>query len=290
VQLHDSKRGAILISMHMEIETTTVDRVADLRFLYARELDDIILYEREIQQGQTRIYGMRGGGVLVGYGVLHGEGEDRSKIVEFFLLPQYRCHTAVAFDHFTSVTEATGVLARTNDTGLVLLLHERTRNIAASHYCFRDAERTHHPVSGARYRGITQDDLELLTPIMTTSQAWPFELSDRKALDTWIASNEGRVLEDEEGIAGIGAILRGYNRPFANIGMVVMKRARRRGYATYLIEELKRETYALGKIPRADCAHWNTASRSTLLRAGFLVNARTVQGTFPDPAQEFHSH
>jgi len=278
--LHDREGEAILISMQVEIEPTTVDRVADLRFLYASNLDDIILYEREIQRGHTRIYGIWNGDALVGDGILHGEGEDRTKVVEFFLLPQCRRHTVAAFDLFTRVTEATGVLARTNDTELVLLLHERTRDLVPSHYCFRDAEGTHYPVSGVKYRRITPNDLDLLTPIMTTSQGWPFELADREALATWIASHEGRVLEDEEGIAGIGAILRGYNPPFANIGMVVMKRARRRGYATYLVEELKRETYALGKIPRADCAHWNTASRSTLLRAGFLVSARTVQGTF----------
>jgi len=275
--------------MHLEIEPTTVDQVTDLRFLYARELDDIILYEREIQHGQTRIYGIWNDRVLVGYGILHGEGEDRSKVVEYFLLPQYRRYTAAAFDQLTRVTDATGVLARTNDTGLVLLLCERTRNLVPGHYCFQDAESTHRPVSGARYRRITQDDLDVLTPIMTTSQAWPFELSDRETLASWIASDEGRLLEDEEGIAGIGAILRGYNPPFANIGMVVMKRARRRGYATYLVEELKRETYALGKIPRADCAHWNTASHSTLLKTGFLVNARIVQGTFGEQGDASHT-
>jgi hypothetical protein len=282
--LHDRKGGAILKLMQVEIEPTTADQVADLRFLYARDLDDIILYEREIRRGQTRIYGIWTHGALVGYGILHGEGEDRSKVVEFFLLPQYRRHTVAVFDHFTRATGASGVLARTNDTELVLLLHERTCDLVPSHYCFRDAERTHHPVSGVTCRRITPDDLDLLAPIMTTSQGWPFELPDREALAAWIALNAGRVLEDEEGIVGIGAILEGYNPPFANIGMVVMKRARRCGYATCLIEELKRDTYELGKIPRADCAHWNTASRSTLLRAGFLVHARTVQGTFASPA------
>ena len=265
--------------MHIEIEPTTVDQVADLRFLYARELDDVIRYEREIRRGRTRIYGVWNDGALIGYGILHGEGEDRNTVVEFFLLPQFRWHTVPVFDHFTKVTGATGVQARTNDTGLVLLLYERTRDIIPGNSYFRDAENTHQRVPGVRCRAITPDDLDVLTPIMTTSDGWPFELPDREALATWIESNQGRLLEDEEGIAGIGAVLHGYNAPFASIGVVVMKRARRRGYGAYLIEELKRETYTMGKIPRADCAPWNAASRATLLRAGFLVNARALRGT-----------
>lgn len=268
------------ISMHVEIEPATVDQVADLRLLYARELDDMIRYEREIRQGRTHIYGMRSGGGLIGYGILHGEGDDRSTVVEFFLLPQYRRHAAPLFDRFAMATEATGVQARTNDTGMVLLLYEKTRNIVPGNYYFHDTENTHHPVPGTRYRVITPGDLDVLAPIMTTSEGWPFDVPDREALVAWIASGEGRLLEDEEGIAGIGAILQGYNPPFANVGMTVMKRARCRGYGTYLIEELKRETYAMGKIPRADCAPWNLASRATLLRAGFLVNARALRGTF----------
>lgn len=239
----------------------------------------MIPYEREIWQGRTRIYGVRSGGALIGYGILHGEGEDRSTVVEFFLLPQHRRHTVPVFDRFTKATEATGVQARTNDTGLVLLLHERTHDIVPGNFYFHDAATTHHPVPGIRYRVITPDDLDALAPIMTTPEGWPFEPPDREALARWIASNEGCLLEDEGGIAAIGAILHGYNPPFAAIGMVVMKRARRRGYGVYLIEELKRETYAMGKIPRADCAAWNAASRATLLRAGFLVNARALRGT-----------
>ena len=265
--------------MHVEIELTTVDQVADLRFLYARELDDMIRYEREIRQGQTRIYTMRSGGALIGYGILHGEREDRSTVVEFFLLPQYRRHTVPVFDRFTEATEATGVQARTNDTGLLLLVYERTRDIVPGNFYFRDAETTHHPVPGTSFRVITLDDLDILAPIMTTLEGWPFDVPDREGLARWIASGEGRLLEDEGGIAAIGTILHGYNPPFANIGMAVMKRARRRGYGTYLVEELKRETYATGKIPRAGCAVWNEASRATLLRAGFLVNARVLRGT-----------
>ncbi|MDQ2744443.1 MAG: GNAT family N-acetyltransferase [Chloroflexota bacterium] len=265
--------------MHIEIEPTTVDQVADLRFLYARELDDVIRYEREIRQGRARIYGVLNGGALIGYGILHGEGEDRSTVVEFFLLPQNRRHTVPVFDHFTRVTEAVGVQARTTDAGLVLLLHERTHDIVPGNFYFHDAENTHHPVPGIRCRAITHGDLDVIAPIMTTSEGWPFEVPDRETLAVWIVSNEGWLLEDDEGIAGIGAILHGYNAPFASIGMVVMKRARRRGYGTCLIEELKRETYDMGKIPRADCDPWNAASRATLLRAGFLVNARALRGT-----------
>jgi GNAT superfamily N-acetyltransferase len=169
-----------------------------------------------------------------------------------------------------------------NDTSLVLLLRERTSEIIPGNYYFRGADNMYHPVPGARYRAITLDDLDMVTPIMTTSAGWPFEVPDREALARWITSEEGRLLEDEDGVAGIGAILHGYNPTFASVGMVVMKRARRRSYGSYLIEELKREAYDMGKIPRADCDPRNTGFRATLLRAGFLVNARALRGSFAD--------
>lgn len=268
----------------VEVVLTALDEIRDLRNLYLRELDDVVRYEREIQQGQTRIFVLRSGGRTLGYGILHGEGEDRSTIVEFFLLPEFRQGRVELFKQFAEATGATGVQARTNDTGLLLLLYECTQDIVPGQYYFVDAETTHYAAPDVRYRPITLDDLDMLTPIMTSDQGWPFEVPDRAALAHWIETRKGRMLEGDGGVTAIGAILTNYNPPFATLGMVVMRHCRRRGYGTYLLQELKRETYAIAKIPRADCAVWNTASRATLLRAGFDIHARALRGDLIDPA------
>ena len=58
---------------------------------------------------------------------------------------------------------------------------------------------------------------------------------------------------------------------------------RRRGYGSYLIQELKRVAYEMGKVPAARCNVANAASRATLQKAGLLPCARLLTGVLtPD--------
>ena len=52
--------------------------------------------------------------------------------------------------------------------------------------------------------------------------------------------------------------------------MEVDERFWRRGYGSFLVQELKRTCYEMGRIPAARCNVTNTASRATLQKAGFL--------------------
>jgi GNAT superfamily N-acetyltransferase len=60
--------------------------------------------------------------------------------------------------------------------------------------------------------------------------------------------------------------------------MEVDERFRRRGYGSYLIQELKRVCYEMGKVPAARCDATNTASRASLQKAGLLPCARMLSG------------
>ena len=53
---------------------------------------------------------------------------------------------------------------------------------------------------------------------------------------------------------------------------------RRRGYGSYLIQELKRMAYEMGKVPAARCNASNEASRASLQKAGMLPCARMLAG------------
>jgi GNAT superfamily N-acetyltransferase len=63
--------------------------------------------------------------------------------------------------------------------------------------------------------------------------------------------------------------------------MGVAEPFRRRGYGGYLIQELKRVCYEMGRIPAARCNASNVASRATLQKAGFLPCARVLTGVLP---------
>ena len=66
--------------------------------------------------------------------------------------------------------------------------------------------------------------------------------------------------------------------------MDVAEPYRRRGFGSYLVQELKRLAYELGSIPAARCDTANLASRKTLQKAGFVPCANIVNGTIAPPS------
>jgi GNAT superfamily N-acetyltransferase len=61
--------------------------------------------------------------------------------------------------------------------------------------------------------------------------------------------------------------------------MDVAEPYRRRGFGSYLVQELKRAAYALDCIPAARCDPTNVASRKTLQKAGLVPYAHILDGT-----------
>lgn len=86
------------------------------------------------------------------------------------------------------------------------------------------------------------------------------------------------ALELNGDVVATGGALFHYNPPYADLYMEVDEMHRRHGYGSYLVQELKRKCYAMGKIPAARCNADNTASRYTLEKAGLLPCARIVVG------------
>ncbi|MGH7970360.1 MAG: GNAT family N-acetyltransferase, partial [Limisphaerales bacterium] len=78
---------------------------------------------------------------------------------------------------------------------------------------------------------------------------------------------------------GKGGILFHYNRPYGDIYMEINEGFRKRGLGSFLVQELKRECYAVGAVPCARCNPSNLASRRTLLRAGFVPCAHILNGS-----------
>jgi GNAT superfamily N-acetyltransferase len=87
------------------------------------------------------------------------------------------------------------------------------------------------------------------------------------------------MIEVGREVAATGGILFHYNVPYGDIYMEVAEPFRRRGYGSYLVQELKRTCYEMGNVPAARCNASNTASRATLQKAGLLPCARLLTGT-----------
>jgi hypothetical protein len=66
--------------------------------------------------------------------------------------------------------------------------------------------------------------------------------------------------------------------PFTSSNTTFGYTPRKRGYGSYLIQELKRQAYEMGKVPAARCNVVNAASRASLQKAGMLPCARFLTG------------
>jgi len=87
------------------------------------------------------------------------------------------------------------------------------------------------------------------------------------------------VLELNKEIVATGGFLLHYNKPFADLYMEVHPQHRRKGFGSYLIQEIKTQCYLAGRVPAARTGIDNIASRATLLKAGFAIAGYILLGS-----------
>ncbi len=86
------------------------------------------------------------------------------------------------------------------------------------------------------------------------------------------------VLERNGEIVTSGGFMLHYNKPFADLYMEVKPAWRQRGLGSFFIQEVKKACYLEGRVPAARCGIHNTASRSTLLKAGLEIAGYMLSG------------
>jgi GNAT superfamily N-acetyltransferase len=91
------------------------------------------------------------------------------------------------------------------------------------------------------------------------------------------------VLELSGEVVATGGFLLHYNMPFADLYMEVREDCRRRGFGSFLLQEVKKECYLAGRVPAARCNLQNTPSRATLIKAGFRVCGFMLMGKVKPP-------
>jgi GNAT superfamily N-acetyltransferase len=213
------------------------------------------------REGWTRTYLLERHGVEVGFGTIAiaGPWKDKPTVIEFYVQPDHRQKGFDLFEAFMAASCARFFEAQTNDTLLTVLVHTYGHNIATESIVFKDGLTTTHASNGATLQQVTPEE-EIKDSIQR-----------RQGGGEWHVLLEGQV-------AGKGGILFHYNRPYGDIYMDIAEAFRRRGFGTYLVQELKRECRRLGAVPCARCNPSNIPSRRTLLAAGFLPCAHILNG------------
>ena len=198
-------------------------------------------------------------GVVAGY-VAVSNKYDKGRLNEFYLLPEFRGATAETFGELLAASGATHIEAQTNAPLLSAMIREFGANILAERILFDDGGMTHLPAPrGGVFRKRTDAD-----------GLAQFEQGG-ETLAEWIVVAGGEIV-------AAGGFLTHYNPPYADIFMDVAEPARREGFGSYIVQEIKKACYEAGKKPAARCNVANVASRKTLEKAGMRVCGELLVG------------
>lgn len=236
--------------MEIEVRAAELVDVKALRELYREEARCQIVHDSALPRELAEPWLVFANGRTAGYGgVWNAYYEGR--VVEFYVLPHLRSRALELFDAFLETSGATAMEAQTNVPLMLILLYDRAREIREEKVLFADGARTRLECPGADFRRSRPED----------------------------GGPDGEwVLEVEGEVVAAGGALYHYNPPWGDLYMEVVDSARRRGYGSYLVQELKRVCWEAGRIPAARCDPDNVASRRTLEKAGMLPCGRLLTG------------
>lgn len=244
----------------LDVRPVQLDAIVTMREEYRREMNCQIVHDSWHARGFTQSYLLRVEQAVVGYGSVGGAPrEPKTTIKEFFVLPEQRAAALPLFRRLVAVSGARTIEAQTNDVLLSLMLHDCAVDLASDTILFADAVTTNHQTPGVSLRPVTD--------------------ADRASLFTHTVEPVGDWgLESDNGIVATGGLFFHYNPPYGDIYMEVAEPFRRKGYGSYLVQELKRLCRETGQIPAARTGKDNLASRLALQRAGMFPCARIVKG------------
>jgi len=240
-------RESALSFQECSVARTEVEKILPLRDLHRKEMNCQIIQDSFPLRGLSDPYGIFLDDRIAGYGLVANQYYEGA-VCEFYLQPAYRVAALPIFRQLLEASRATHIRTQTNDRQLLLMLYDCARNIEPQNYLFADSLTTSLPSPGGTLRKTGGEGTE-----------------------EWVIELDGRTVAS-------GGLLFHYNPPYGDIYMEVDEAHRRRGYGSYMVQELKRIAYEIGKIPAVRCDAGNLHSRQTLEKAGMLPCGRVLQG------------
>lgn len=251
------------------VQAVDAEQVLALRTLFREECNCQIVHDSlHRRPGWTLTFLFQVDGLDAGFGSIAVAGPWLGKptIYEFFVVPEFR---GLCFDLFEAFLRRSGAQlfeVQTSETHLNVMLHAYGVDIESEKIVFQDRISTRLTVSDAA--------LKPVTPRSEILQA----MERRQGGGEWVLEVGGMAV-------GKGGLLFHYNQPYGDVYMEISEPFRRKGYGSFLVQELKRECRNLGAIPCARCNCSNVASRRTLQRAGFVPSSHILLGRLREDQQ-----
>ena len=244
----------------LRAEPVILAEILPLREEYRRLMACQIVHDSWHARGFTAQYLLRVGDAVAGYGAVGGAPDTaRDTVKELYLRPAFRDFAVSLCRELIARSDAQFIEAQSNDTVLTTLLGVLACDHTSDTILFADGE-----PSALNVRDVT------LRPIDPAEHARVFRHTT-EPIGRWGLERAGTLV-------ATGGFFLHYNPPFADIHMEVAQSARRRGYGSFLVQELVRLAREAGYVPAARCHRDNFASQHALQRGGLRPCGRIVRG------------
>jgi GNAT superfamily N-acetyltransferase len=245
-------------AMTISVQRTELNHVLPLRTLFLQEANFQVRYNACHERGWSDSYLLVIDGVHVGYGSIKGrEVPDRDTVFEFFVIPPFRKYASDLFRELLSVARPHFIECQSNDRLTSSMLFEFARNISCDTVLFEDHWVTNLAVPGVIVRRKRDTDTIFVHSV--------------EPIGEYVAELGGEIV-------ATGGYMLHYNHPFADLYMEVREDHHRRGIASFLLQEVKRECYLAGRVPAARTGIRNFGSRGALTKAGLCVSGFMMIG------------
>lgn len=244
--------------MNIQVRRVEYPEIEALRDLYRQEANCQIVRDSMLRRGLADGYLLLCDGQTAGYGGVMNK-HDPGRLIEFYVLPVRRQRAQPMFRELLGASGATEIAAQTNLPLMLTMLFDFGTHIRDESVLFYDAFPTHLECPAGVFRHVTPEDASTL-----------FAHHGEPPGD-WLLEVDGIAVAS-------GGFLCHYNPPYGDLYMEVEESWRRKGFGSYIIQELKRVCYEAGRRPAARCNVANVASRQTLQKAGMLPCARLLVG------------
>jgi GNAT superfamily N-acetyltransferase len=257
----------------------SIDDLADLRRGYLASLSAPLDGMWEAFAAMGRQIEIRSAGQRAGYFSL----DDAGRILQFHVTEPFESAAAELFAAVAARDGVVGAMVSTGDPRFLGLCLDVHRTLRVHTYLYED----HHPGTAAGEVG-TDTSLELVGAGELEAIA---ELQ-RDSLDEdpgdWlvgylehrIARRELYAWRSKGEILGTGeARVSDPQPPFADLGVITLRRHRGRGVATRILTRLKVLCYERGLVPICSTTVDNAGARRAIAKAGFVSRHRLLEVT-----------
>lgn len=202
---------------------------------------------------------------------------DGRQIVEFFVKPAFRPEAAAIFDAARTAAGADLALCKSFDTqmlGPALAGPARVTATGILFRSFRDRPVVRHPELTVRSAG-----LEDVAAVGALDDDGFFE--NTKEIEDLVKTRSLHLAERGAEIVGCGTSIRvNPGRQAIDLGMLVARAERGKGYGSHIIAHMKDRVLEQGLAPVCGCAARNRASHRALVKAGFEGDHRLLKIEF----------